>query len=246
MTAMQNREAQRMHQRKPEAGDYLDLLEKNLLFKGFHKEELEQFLTCHGGHIKSYEKGHTIGSEGEPIEGVGIVLAGAVSVSKDNPQGERLIMARLHEGDVFGEVAVYTGTIWTATVMSKVPSIVLFLKREKLLDQGEPCEGCVKFQLNMLQLVAKKALSLNVKLEILAMRTLRKKVLKYLLLEWKKTKENPLDLPFNREDMAEFLQVARPALSRELSLLKEEGLIHYKGKRFILMDVERIQQELSS
>jgi len=119
--------------------------------------------------------------------------------------------------------------------MAEEPSAVLILHRQQLLHLNETA-GAAVFQMNMLKLVSKKALKLNQKLEILSMRSLRRKLIRLFQIEWKSQKQNPLILPMNREELAEYLQVSRPALSRELMNMKRDNLIDFSRNKFYVRD----------
>lgn len=174
--------------------------------------------------------------EGDLIPGVGVLLSGRAVVLKENAAGERHRVAILKPGDIFGEVAVYTGDHWTASVLAEDSSSVLVLPKKNLMVRKKHDEASELFQLNMLKLVSRKALKLNQNLEILSMRTLRQKLIRLFQMEWKMQKQNPLKLSMNREEMAEFLQVSRPALSRELMKMKVDNLIDYRKNEFYLFD----------
>jgi CRP-like cAMP-binding protein len=230
LTAMQNKKT-RVRDQIPTSS-----LSELSIFKGMDTLEIEQFLSLIQGYYVSFEKGEFIGLEGEKISGIGVLLSGSAVVLKENATGERHRMATLLPGDIFGEVAVYTGDIWTASVLAEDRSMVLFLPKKELVNRRNLSEVSVQFQLNMLSLVSRKTLKLNQKLEILSMRSLRQKLIHYLRLEWNRQKCNPIFLSMNREELAEYLQVSRPALSRELMEMKKENLIEYHKNEVILKD----------
>src|SRR5690554_1357226 len=110
---------------------YLNRLMENRLFQNMSGEEITEMLQRIGAHVLSYKKNETISMENEKLDGVGIILKGVVSIGKDTYAGDRLMMARLSQGEIFGEVAVYTGVLWTATVIADKDTTVLFLPAEK-------------------------------------------------------------------------------------------------------------------
>lgn len=213
-------------------------------FTSMTQLEIKSFIEAHHGVCSTYSKGEIIGLEGDPISGIGILISGTASVIKENPSGERLRIAHLKTGDVFGEVAVYTCDFWTATVLSEEMTEVLMISRMNLLPSEMQSNYDAKFQLNMLRIVSRKALNLNQKLEILSMRSLRKKIVKFLAVELERQGKNPMVLRMNREEMAEFLQVSRPALSRELMRLKKESLLEFEGRVFYIPDFLNLMKEL--
>ncbi|MBO1263583.1 Crp/Fnr family transcriptional regulator [Proteiniclasticum sp. SCR006] len=224
---------------------YLKLLMENPLFREMSRDEIGEMLSGMGAYIASYSKNETITVENEKLHGIGIVLRGMVSIGKDTSSGDRLMMARLSQGDIFGEVAVYTGSLWTATVLAEKDATILFLPAEKLMNAEQMSSNAAsRFTLNMLYIIAKKARALNDKLELLSLKSIRRKICFYLLKQHQSRKQSEFMVPLRRIEMAEYLQVSRPSLSRELIRLKEEGIIDFEGRNFKLIDIERISKEL--
>lgn len=226
---------------------WMDVLLKNQLFSNISRDELNDMLQSMGAYIATFKKNETITMENEELKGVGIILSGIVSVGKDTSSGDRLMMARLGQGDIFGEVAVYTGALWTATVRADQEASVLFLPAEKLLyPDNEICEGTYRFTLNMLYIIARKARELNEKLELVALKGIRKKISLYLIKQYQKNNKMEFMVPLKRGEMAEYLQVSRPSLSRELTRLKDEGLLDFEGRSFKLIDLDGLSRELKN
>jgi len=226
---------------------WMDVLLKNQLFSNISRDELNDMLQSMGAYIATFKKNETITMENEELKGVGIILSGIVSVGKDTSSGDRLMMARLGQGDIFGEVAVYTGALWTATVRADQEASVLFLPAEKLLyTDNEICEGTYRFTLNMLYIIARKARELNEKLELVALKGIRKKISLYLIKQYQKNNKMEFMVPLKRGEMAEYLQVSRPSLSRELTRLKDEGLLDFEGRSFKLIDLDGLSRELKN
>lgn len=206
------------------------------LFFGMTDEELHRFISAVEGYFCTFHKGEFIGIEGDAILGVGILLTGTVAVLKENAEGERHRIAVLKPGEIFGEVAVYTGDHWTASVLAEEAATVLILPRRNLLDVKALPEISGVFLMNMLKLVSSKALNLNRKLDILSMGSLRQKLVRLLQSEWRTQRKNPLILQMNREEMAEYLKASRPALSRELMKMRKEHLVEYHKNQFYLSE----------
>ncbi len=224
---------------------FLPELLENRLFRGLSTEELKEVLNCFGAYLTFYRKSETVAIENEELEGIGIVLEGSVSVGKDSASGDRMMMARLGAGEMFGEVAVFTGSTWTATVIAEKDAQILFIPPEGFLEiDGKQCPGKQKVSLNLLHIVSMKAKHLNEKVEILSLKGIRKKICRYLLMQHSKTGKTEFDVSLKRGEMAEFLKVSRPSLSRELIQLKNEGLIDFDGNHFRLEDVEALSEEL--
>ena len=224
---------------------YLSQLLENGLFRGLSREELRDLLTCFGAYLSFYEKSETVAMENEHLEGIGIILQGSVSIGKDSASGDRMMMARLGSGEMFGEVAAFAGRIWTATVIAEKDTKILFIPPGPFLNtQNSECTGKQLVSLNLLHIVSMKAKHLNEKIEILSLKGIRKKICRYLLMQYQKTREREFTIPLKRGEMAEFLQVSRPSLSRELIRLKDDGIIDFDGSHFLLKDIEALSDQL--
>ncbi|WP_312654413.1 Crp/Fnr family transcriptional regulator [Proteiniclasticum sp.] len=224
---------------------FLSMLHENALFRGLSHNELKDMLSCFGAYLSFHQKNETVAIENEKLEGIGIILEGSVSIGKDSASGDRMMIARLGTGEMFGEVAAFSGTVWTATVVAEKDTRILFIPPRAFLEtENTDCAGKQKVSLNLLQIVSMKAKHLNEKIELLSLKGIRKKICGYLLMQHGKTMENEFTVPLKRGEMAEFLQVSRPSLSRELTLLKEEGIIDFEGSHFQLKDMDALADQL--
>ena len=120
------------------------------------------------------------------------------------------------------------------TVQADETSSVLYLPYRKLLTQSS-CPGHARLLYNLLRGIAEMALVLHDRNDCLIKPTIRDKVLTYLSLEAEKTGSRSFSIPLNRAAMAEYLNVDRSALSRELSRMKQDGLIDFSRSHFRLL-----------
>ncbi|QVK17636.1 Crp/Fnr family transcriptional regulator [Mycoplasmatota bacterium] len=221
---------------------WINQLMKIELFKGIEKDELRRILNCLTPSIKIYNKKDVITIEKEELNGIGIVLEGEVIVGKDSLAGDRVIMSRLKSGDLFGEVAAFTSDVWLATVVANTDCTILFLPPQKIVGIcTKVCHGHRIMIENMLQIVAKKALILNKKVEILSLKSIRKKISTYLLRQYRMNNKVHFDIPLKRNELAEYLLVSRPSLSRELIKMQEEGIIDFYRNYFKILDLKRLK-----
>jgi CRP-like cAMP-binding protein len=122
----------------------------------------------------------------------------------------------------------------------------MFMPSERIV--GLCPTGCVGHKTllnNMLRIVSNKAMSLNEKIEYLSVRSIREKISKYLIAQYKQQKSTSLFLNMNRNEMADFLNVTRPSLSREMSYMKEEGLIDFHRSSVKILNLEKISTYLN-
>lgn len=215
--------------------EYFKLLTGIGLFSNIKPDELEDLLVCLRAKKKEFLKDEEIFTMGMPVSGLGIVLRGKAQVLREDPWGKRTILTELGVGDVFGETFVLAGVeISPVTVLSMSFSEVLFLKYGKIpFLCGNQCSGHQQLIENLLNLLATKNILLNQKNEILSQRSIREKVMTFLGL--KSSGKERVNISFTREQLADFLCVDRSALSRELSKMKEDGLIDYQGSKFKIL-----------
>ncbi|MFV0314849.1 MAG: Crp/Fnr family transcriptional regulator, partial [Anaerotignum sp.] len=142
----------------------------------------------------------------------------------------------------FGEVFLFIDKkTYDNYAIAVTDAVILSMPKEYLYNN---CERNCKFHVllisNMLSVLAKKAYFLNQKLDIVSSQTLRQKICKLFLNHV--SKEGVIELGMNREELADFLNVARPSLSRELMKMREDGLIEIKKKKFYILNLEKIQK----
>lgn len=224
-----------------------NILSNTPLFHGIETEELGSMLDCIQPMVASYKKNEVIAVAGTPLQGIGIVLTGELTVTKENAAGNRVIMTLLEQGDLFGEMAAFSEVkCWPATVYAQNDSQVFFIAPEKIVGScSKACVGHRKLIINMLTILTNKALILNEKVEYLALRSIRGKISAFLLDQYNKTKQTTFMLPMNRNELADFLNVTRPSLSREMSKMREEGLIDFHRASFRILDQKRLQESIA-
>lgn len=204
-------------------------LNKHPLFAGIESEALNDMLICMNPTISIHKKNEFVSVAGEKLEQFGIIISGSVAVTKENSSGDRVIIAILNHGDTLGEMAVFSGKkLWPATVIAQEECEVMFITPEKIVGQCE--KSCLSHRmliLNMLKIISKKALMLNKKVEYLAIRNLRDRISKFFVEEYNKSGNLYFLMPMNRNEFADFLNVSRPSLSREMCKMRDEGLIEF-------------------
>jgi len=218
-------------------------LSKVRLFQNISLDELNAILICLNPKIMNYKKNEYITIMGDKYEGIGIIVSGEVIVTKEKLNGDRVIMAKLSSGQIFGEMIAYSNQKkWPATVIALEDSTILFFPPEKIIGScPKMCSGHKLLINNMLEIVTKKALHLNKKVEYLMIKSIRGKIAHYLYENYYRTGKTTFDIPLNRNEMAEFLNISRPSMSRELSKMKEEGIIDYYKSSFKLLDLETLK-----
>ena len=214
---------------------YSGLLGSTELFKGIGPDGLGAMLDCLGARFAPVKKGAILLLSGDAPKFVGIILEGMLHVIRDDYDGNQSLVAVLAPGDMFAEALCCAGvTESPVTVMAGADSKVVLLKFERILHT---CPNSCSFHKdligNMLRLIAGKNLMLQSHMEILGLKTVRAKFLRYIEL-FGVRHGREVTIPLNREELANYLCVDRSALSHELGKMKKEGLIEYRKNVFLL------------
>jgi len=227
---------------------WIAILAKMPLFKGIGMEELKEMLQCLALAPCEFQKNEYIAITGDPMRngaqrGIGIILTGNAVVLKENAAGDRVIMAVLQPGDMFGEMVVFAGKDrWPASVYTQEPSIITFLPSSKIIGSCEKaCPVHRQLIVNLLRLISDKALLLNKKVEYLSIKSMRGKIGAFLLEQSQQTGQTTFLLPLNRNEMADFLCVSRPSMSREMGRMQAEGIIDFHRSSVRILDSERLK-----
>lgn len=210
------------------------------LFNGLAREEINEVLQRFHGLIKHFPKSDYIYLAGDCVENLCVVLEGTVQMIKEDIWGEKSIIANLGSGSVFAEN--FLGKLGDRSVVSYFAasdSEVLMLPLGKMLFDGSSySEANRRLMCNIVSILADNNTRLIEKTEILCKKTLRSKILAYLEQEAKYNNNTRFTIPFNRTDLANYLDADRSALTRELARMREEGLINFEKNTFELLDVQ--------
>ncbi|MBM7581752.1 CRP-like cAMP-binding protein [Caldicoprobacter guelmensis] len=222
---------------------YVEVLSKAELFKGFEKDEIILMLKCLEPKVKAYDKGNCLAMAGEKFHGLGIMLEGEAAAYKENMAGTRVIMVLLGPGDVFGEIVAFSSeSQWPVTVEAQQPCKALFISRDKIVGEcRHVCPWHRRLIENMLMMVSERAIALSRKVEYLSIKSIRGKISTYLLEQYKKTGKTTFMLPMNRNELADFLNVSRPSLSREMCNMRDEGIIDFHRASIKIKDLHALK-----
>ncbi len=212
------------------------------LFDKMTQEEAAMLLACIRPRVRKLAKNDVANVAGDPFEGIGIILSGQAAVVKENSEGNRTILTILKPGDLFGEMAAFSGNgKWPATIIAQTACNIMYVPPEKIIGQCEKaCQGHRKLLMNMLGILSSRAMALSRKLEYLSMKSMRGRIAAFLLEQYKKTGQKTFLLTMNRNELADFLNVSRPSLSREMCKMKEDGLIDFHRSSVQLKDIKML------
>ena len=202
---------------------YLDLLREVALFEGISDKNISGMLKCLNANLRDYEDGSIIFQEGQQVGAVGAVLEGRVQVVREDVHGNRIIMAEWGPAELFAEAfAPAEIEEIPVSVYASQKSRILFLDFKRIITQcSSHCEFHSMLIRNMMKVLAQKNIMLNNRIDLLGKRSIREKLLAYFWAQSKKTKKNRIVLPFNRNELADFLCVDRSAMSRVLGQMRE-------------------------
>lgn len=213
------------------------MADRSNLFRGIDEEALDAYLKKLGAREGEVASGEYIFREDDEAKGLYILFEGMVEVEKNDGSGKRQMVNRFDKPDtVFGEVYLFLeDRPYDFACRAVKDSRLLFVPKEAF----DPAGGALAQRLtqNMLQVLAKKAYFLNQKMLILSAGSIRKKIARHLL--FKNPGGEPMML-MNREELADYLAVPRPSLSRELMKMHREGYIDLEGRQ-LSFDPEKIE-----
>ncbi|MGI6595076.1 MAG: Crp/Fnr family transcriptional regulator [Christensenellales bacterium] len=215
---------------------YLKLLKQSQLFRNVEEKEILSLLKCIAYKIVNYTNKQNVFYEGDTIDKIGIVVNGSVHIVQDDFWGNRSIIAHITPCNLFGEVFAFTkNKSLTVSVITAEPSEIIFFDFKKLITVcHSACDFHNRIIRNLLEIVAEKNIFITRKVQYLSKKTIREKLLFYLSDECKKQGERDFTIPFNRQQLADYLNVDRSALSNELSKMSKEGAIDYHKNVFRL------------
>jgi CRP-like cAMP-binding protein len=218
---------------------YLQQLFRCPLFDGLSPADIETMLPCLSPRKKKYEKDAFIFTEGDEVTSVGIVLSGAVHILREDLWGDRTILMRLGPGKLFAEAFACAGGSGggapklEVSVEAAEKTEALFISFEKIIGV---CKSACSFHNalvgNLISALARRNIMLMHKMEHITKKTTREKLLSYLSARARQNKSNEFEIPFNRQELADYLSVERSAMSAELSRMRREGLIDYRKNWF--------------
>ncbi|MBQ8357622.1 MAG: Crp/Fnr family transcriptional regulator [Clostridia bacterium] len=216
---------------------YLEILRHCPLFDGIDSESLIRMLGCLGARVASFDKKYTVFAEGSPAKYIGIVLSGSVQIVQVDYYGNRSILSKIGAAHMFAEAfACAEIGAMPVTVIANEPCEVM------LIDCGHILHTCTnncgfhqQLIYNLMKDLATKTLLFHQRIEITAKRTTREKLMAYLALQAKEAGSNSFEIPFDRQELADYLDVDRSGLSAEISKLRREGVLTSAKNRFVLL-----------
>jgi len=214
----------------------MDILAVCPLFFGIRQEDMSAMLSCLGGRLRTFSKGEIILGEGAPSDLIGVVLSGTVQVVREDYFGNRSMMAKLGPADLFAEAFALAGVEgMPVNVVAAENCKVMLIDVSRIF---RPCANACGFHqqmiYNLMRILALKNLACNQKIEVTSKRSTREKLMAYLLIQAKRAKSSSFIIPFDRQELADYLEVDRSGLSSEIGKLRREGVLDCEKNRFTI------------
>jgi CRP-like cAMP-binding protein len=214
-----------------------DMLLKTPLFTGISPAELPSLLGCLGARERVYAKGEIIFFEGDPARYIGLVISGSVQIVKEDYFGNRSILAHVTPGELFAEAFSCAGFRLEVSAIAAEQCLIMLIEYQKvIMTCPTSCLFHTQLIRNMAGILAAKNIQLSRKLEHIGKKTTREKLLSYLKEQAKTASSSRFAIPFDRQELADYLGVERSAMSAELGRMKDEGLLDFNKNRFELFN----------
>lgn len=215
--------------------DYF-FLANTSLFRGIQPKEIEQMFLCFDIRKKHYKKNEIIFYAGSTVHEIGLVLSGSVNIVVNFYWGNSHIFGHIEKGAIFAEnYAAIPGKELICDVLATEPTEILFLNLNKLLTVCQKtCHFHQKLVHNLVFISAQKSLNLSSRMMHIAPKSIRERLLSYLSEQTMINGRTHFTIPFDRQQLADYLGVNRSAMSNELSKMQKDGLIIFKKNDFIL------------
>lgn len=216
--------------------EYIGVLKNSTLFEGIDEEDILALMGCLSATMKKYKKGEYIFRQGEYVSSLCIVAQGCVHIQCDDYWGNRTILNEVTACELFGESYATSKSRTPNDAVAASDSTVVFLNIDKMMTVcSNTCLFHSQIIRNLLLILTDKNRSLVQKLTHISKRSTREKLISYLSAQSKLYQSNSFSIPFNRQQLADFLSVDRSAMSNELCKMRDEGLIEFHKSNFTLL-----------
>ncbi len=206
------------------------------LFANINEVDLEQLFMCLRSYKHKYKRGENIIMEQDNVKYIGVVLSGVVHMIKDDIWGNQVMVGFMEPGELVGEsFAVQQDTESYVRFQAAKDTEIIFLSASNIIHNcPRQCGFHAQITQNMFQLLGQKNVQLMEKIEISSKSTLRDKILAYLSMMSQRQHSRYVESPLSRTELAEYLCANRSAMTRELTAMKEEGILDYDKNTYNL------------
>lgn len=231
---------------KDENDSIIQALSKSALCKEFAQDELLSLLEENNTEIKKYEKGSFVFEEDDVPGRLYVLIYGLVEVSKLTFSGKKILITTIENpGDMFAEVYMFMGkSKYDMSAQTGEESLILSISSEffENISYNTNALAAEKIRKNLMSIFAMKAYNLSGKVRLLGCGSIREKISLYLIEN--QTPSGEIAKNPSREELADYLNVTRPSLSRELGNMEKEGIIRLDGRKIVIVSQEKLEEYL--
>lgn len=216
---------------------YISILKRTQLFAGVGDDEIVSMLSCLGAKLRTYKKGEYVLRQGEYLSDIIVLVEGNIHIQKDDYWGNRSILGQIAVGEMFGEayIAPESGAILNDVVAVSDSTVIYFDVKKIITTCSSACRFHTTVVQNMFFAISEKNRKLVQKLGHMSKRSTREKLISFLSEESKRNNSSTFTIPYNRQQLADFLSVDRSAMSNELCKMRDEGLLEFNKNSFRLL-----------
>lgn len=216
---------------------YLNILKKCPLFFGIEDDKLLTMLVCLEAKVVVFDKKYTIFAEGNPAKYIGIVLSGSIQIQQTDYYGNRSIISKIEKSQIFAEAfaCAELDALPVSVIANEESEIMLIDCNHILHTCSNNCGFHQQLIFNLMKDLARKTLLFHQKIEITSKRSTREKLMTFLIFQAKEKNSNHFHIPYDRQELADYLEVDRSGLSAEISKLRKEGILESHKNYFELI-----------
>ena len=217
--------------------NYVSILKKTQLFSGVSDDEIISMLSCLGARLFTYKKGEYVFKQGDRLNDITILVEGNLHIQKDDYWGNRSILGHIAVGEMFGEayLAPESGTLLNDVVAVEDSAVMFFDVTKIITTCSSACRFHTMVVQNLFFAISAKNRKLVQKIGHMSKRSTREKLISYLSEEAKRQNCSYFIIPYNRQQLADFLSVDRSSMSNELCKMRDEGLLEFHKNHFRLL-----------
>ncbi|MBD5129827.1 MAG: Crp/Fnr family transcriptional regulator [Ruminococcaceae bacterium] len=218
----------------------IDFISETALFRGCSKDDIEKMAEHFGFGTFQYKRGAVIFSEGSVTANLGLILSGSIRIEHNDFWGNKSILDVVEAGGIFAEAyACIPNEPMIIDVIANEDCEILFIGAAKLFEPCSVCKGQNRVMQNLVAICAQKNLQLSRRSLHTSPKTIRRLLLSYFSQQMSVQGSNQITIPFDRQQLADYLNLDRSALSKELGKMKKDGLIDYRKNHFEIKIYER-------
>lgn len=216
---------------------YIPVLKRTQIFAGVGDDDIASMLLCLKAQLHHYKKGDYVLREGEHLSDIMILVDGRLHIQKDDYWGNRSILEQISMGEMFGEayIAPESGPLLNDVVAAEDSVVIFFNAKQIIATCSSSCRFHTMVVQNLFFTISEKNRKIVRKLSHMSKRSIREKLISYLSEEATRQNSSSFVIPFNRQQLADFLFVDRSAMSNELSKMRREGLLEFERNCFKLL-----------